>query len=192
MPRDENFSRSVEVYGTDTVEEKRARRFGGDDAGQQLLASSVITKVELGSYQHDRTPIRLTGPSATERYRMVIRNLDLAALNVYGVSAEGEVHEAFFFCDPKHEYRLLYGAVEMEPPRSGVAEHAGQTVVSGVGVCMLGVEEKNPSVNAASKGIVQQVVTSRRLLVGAMLLMVGTLVWLIAVAASGVNRSTAE
>lgn len=51
--RDENFSRSVEVYGTDTVEEKRARRFGGDDADQHLLSSSVISKVELGGYQHD-------------------------------------------------------------------------------------------------------------------------------------------
>lgn len=138
------------------------------------------------------TTIRFDRPQRYQRYRIVIRNLDNPALNVYGVSAEGEVHEAFFFCDPNHQYRLLYGATEMEPPRYDIADVLDKTVVSGVGVCALGAEEKNPSVNAASKGIVQQVVTSRRLLVGAMLLMVCTLIWLIAVAISGVNKSTSK
>jgi hypothetical protein len=191
--RDANYSRSVRVYGTDTVEEKRAHRFGGDDADQHLVASSVISKVELSGYKHDRTTIRFDRPQRYQRYRIVIENLDSPALNVYGVKAEGEVHEAFFFCDPKHQYKLLYGAVrDMEPPRYDLGDVLDKTVLSGVGVCTLGPEEKNPSASAATRGDGRQIVTSRRLLVGAMLLMVGTLVWLIAVAASGVNKTKPE
>lgn len=187
-----NYSRSVEVYGTDAVDEKHVRRFGADDTDQHLVASSVISKVEIGGYKHDRTTIRFNQPQRYQRYKIVIRNLDSPPLNVYGVSAEGEVHEAFFFCDPKYQYRLLYGAKEMEPPRYDIADVLDKTVVSGIGVCTLGAEQKNPVATAAASGVAQQIVTSRRLLVGAILLMVCTLVWLIGVAVSGVNKRTLE
>jgi hypothetical protein len=187
--RDANFNRSVDVCGTDRLEEEATRNQGRTRIEEwHRVVSSVISKVELGEFRQDRTTIRFDKTRRYRRYRIIVRNMDSPPLNIYGVKAEGEVHEALFFCNPKHQYKLLYGAKSVDAPRYDISDVLDKTVGVGSEPCALGDEEQNPHFNSALAESDQTIVRGRSLLVGAILLMVGTLVWLIIAAVRGLNR----
>ena len=152
------------------------------------MTASVISKVELGEFRQDRTTIHFNRTQRYRRYRIVVRNMDSPPLNIYGAKAEGEVHEALFFRDPKRHYRLLYGTKDIDAPKYDISAVLDKTVAPAVDVCALGDEEQNPSFNSTFATGGHTIVTSRNLLVGAILLMVCTLVWLIIAAIRGLNR----
>ncbi len=163
-----NFSRAVEVEATN----------GGDEkAAWQKVASSTISRIDAGKFQQSLTTVNLNQVCRFERYRIVINNMDCQPLDISGVDAEGEVHEALFFCDAGKKYRALYGAKGMEAPKYDIAAVLGGIGEVDTGIYAAGPQKANSLYAAAGR---KGCHGTRQLLAVAVLAAVAALVWLIA------------
>jgi hypothetical protein len=183
--RDPNFSRTVEVYGSNEKEtaQKSGRRPREDR--WEHITSSVVSMIVTGGFTHERKTIELGRACRYHRYKIVVHNMDNPPLAVYGMKAEGEIHEALFFCDPARTYRLLYGVKEIDAPRYDIAAVLeNKTAGTDADVFSLSAGHPNPKMDQ-KKAESQPVVSNRTLITGAVLLMVATLLWLITVALKG-------
>ena len=164
-----NFSRMVDVEALDD----------GTEAGKpawRKVASSSLTRIDMGNVKKDSTAISLGGPRRFSHYRLTIHNLDNPPLAVASVAATGEVHEAIFLFEPGRRYRLFYGGENQRPPRydiGAVLQNAGEADTF---ECSCGREELNPArkLSRAAR------FSGKGMLVAAVILMVAALVWLIA------------
>jgi len=172
--RTPNFSRPVTVEGSDAAEGK---------GGWRRVASSTISRIDVPGFRRERVVVKLAPARRFRRYRVTIRNLDSPPLDVFGVDAEGEIHEALFFCDPSNGYWVLYGAEDGVGPRYDIAAVLAQAEESCPDDYSLGPQEANPQYRSSA---LWGSVPGRWLLVGAVLLMVAVLVRVIARAAKDV------
>lgn len=159
-----NFSRSLRVEGSNDSKEWHA------------VTSGTISRISAGEFKQERTAITFGRPSRYKRYRMIIMNFDSPPLDVSGVEAKGETHEALFFCDQSRKYRILYGAEEANSPSYDIAAVLREAEATDTDIYSLGKQKANPSYSPAAGFRLN----GRKLLVPVVLLMVGALVWLIA------------
>jgi hypothetical protein len=162
-----NFSRSVIVEATDDAAEKPA---------WQYIVSATVSRIDAGSFRQANTTVPLAGPRRFLRYRLTINNLDSPPLEISGVEAVGEAHEVLFFGSPGKEYRVFYGAQGLPAPRYDIGAVLANAETADTDVYAPGAEAPNPSFRPRPAAGFQD---NRKLLVGAVVLMVLVLSWMI-------------
>jgi len=185
--RDANFSRAVEVYGSNGKEtaQKGGQRPREDE--WEHITSSVVSMFVSGTFVQERKTIELCRTCRYRHYKIVVHNMDNPPLAVYGMKAEGEIHEALFFYDAAWKYRLLYGSRDIDAPRYDIAAVLeNKTAGTDADVFSLSRGFPNPKMDQ-KKAESRPVVSDRALITGAVLLMVATLLWLITVALRGMK-----
>lgn len=143
------------------------------------LTSATLRRVPGGSNSGEQS-IGLPRTCRYRRYRITVRNEDSPPLDITSATAQGEVQQALFLCQPGQAYHAIYGAGGLRRPRydiSHVVKAAGRPDTD---TYQLGPEKDNPSFEGARR---QGLVSGRTLLVVAVIAMVAVLVWFIARAA---------
>jgi hypothetical protein len=162
-----NFSRSVLIEGSN------------DDMGGkaiwQPLVTATASRVELGTFRQDRTELGLSGVRRFRHYRLTISNLDSPPLAISGIEARGEIQEALFFIAGGRQYRTFYGARDMRKPRYDIDAVMASTETESADACSLEKEAANPAYKPEKA---RRFPESRTLLIGAIIAVVATLVWL--------------
>jgi hypothetical protein len=169
-----NFSRKLTVEGCNDKTERHDT--GAVPPAWQPIVSSTLTRIDIGKFQQNSTAIGLGGVRRFRHYRLTVHNLDSPPLNIAGVEAKGEVHEALFFRESSAAYRVFYGARDMAPPRYDIAAVLEKTEGPDADVFVAGKQEDNASYKPGRT----PAFTGKRLLLPVVMLMVITLVWLIA------------
>jgi hypothetical protein len=164
-----NFSRSVLVEGSNDE--------AGDKAVWQPLVTATASRINLGSFRQDRTELGLNGVRRFRRYRLTISNLDSPPLAIAGIEARGDVQEALFFTAAARRYKVLYGAQDLRPPRYDIDAVMAATETESADAYSPQKQEANPSYKP---GKTRRFPESRKLLVGAIIAVIATLVWLMA------------
>jgi len=163
-----NFSRSVMVEAPEK-----------DETGREVwncLASSAISRIDTGGFKQENVNIGLNRSCRYGRYRITISNQDSLSLNVSGVEAEGEIHEAVFFPEQSKFFRVVYGAASLDAPRYDISEVLARVDGADADVWQTGSQKGNSDYNPSAG---RRIIEGRRLLVVAVLLMICALVWII-------------
>ncbi|MFC1497724.1 hypothetical protein ACFLS1_04505 [Verrucomicrobiota bacterium] len=164
-----NFSRSLLVEGCNENKDKNE---------WIRITSANISRISAGEFQQDQTAVKFSNPYRRyKHYRITIRNLDSPPLDISGVKVHGETHEALFFCESARQYRVLYGAHELDQPEYDIAAVLSKAEAADTDTYFPGTQTANP-LYASDRDF--QLIEGRYLMVAAILLMVVTLVWLIA------------
>lgn len=172
-----NFSRSLRIEGCDEDKDREEWR---------PLTSATISRINTGEFQQDRTRIKFGKPYRYKHYRITIMNRDSPPLDISGVQARGETHEALFFCDQSRKYHILYGAEGVASPSYDIAAVLRKVEGADTDIYSPGGQKANPFYSPAGRfGRLD----GRRLLVPAVLLMVMALAWLIARSARSLDSS---
>ncbi len=108
---DDNFSRRAVVE----VEQSR-----GVNESWQQIGSGTISRIAFKDLNRDELTLSFPETRA-KRFRVVISNRDNAALDVAGMTAEGNAYELVFLANPEQQYELVYGA---EDARAGAFDTA--------------------------------------------------------------------
>lgn len=170
-----SFSRQVRVESNDSP---------GAGQGWTLLTGTKITRARLGDVQQRSVRIGLPRVHRGRRYRVTIENLDSPSLAIDGIDAEGPVMELVFLPSSEEECYLFYGG-DAHPGRYDLADILAR---SGPRQCIefaLDWEEPNPDyspLRAAGRP------AGRYVLGVAIVVAMGTLVWLIVRAVRHVDR----
>lgn len=140
-----NFSRTVIVQGiNDTSDEK---------AEWTSITSATLTSIKAGSYSREKLDIPFGGPQRYLRYRLLIINGDSPPINVTSVSAEGDVHEMVFFHNNAKEFKVCYGAADVEQPQYDVSAVLAELPETPGPSWILGAVEKKNHVPEKKSGI---------------------------------------
>jgi hypothetical protein len=169
-----NFSRSLSLEGRN--DEMERRETGTVTPAWQPIASSTISRIDIGKFQQTSTSLSLGSAKRFRHYRLTIYNLDSPPLDIAGMEAKGEVHEALFFCEPSRTYRTFYGAKDQPMPRYDIAAVLTRTEGADTDTFSAGRQEPNPSYKPDDRISF----SGKKMLVPSVILMVVTLVWLIA------------
>jgi hypothetical protein len=122
--------------------------------------------------------IRLARPHRAAHWRIVIHNEDSPALEIRGVETAGDVHEAVFYCNPAMQYRVLYGAGDATTPVYDIGRVLAQAQIREILPFTAGAQTDNPRFTEGPRRAFA--LSSRTVMVGAVILMVAVLAWLIA------------
>ena len=166
-----NFSRSLTVEATD------GPGAAGEPETWRHIAGTTVSRIDTGAYRQDAATVPLGRPCRFRRCRLTIANLDSPPLDIGGVEARGEVHEALFFCSSARAYRAFHGARDMPAPRYDIGAVLTRAETAETDTYRLGEERPNPAHRPAPAPAFSG---GRKLLVAAVALMVITLGALIA------------
>ena len=163
--RESNFSRPVTVSGADTP-----------NGAWTELAANRISRVDAGKIHQVQMTIPLNGEQRYRHYRILIDNQDNPPLAIAGLLLRENIYEVLFFPKPGSRYRLYYGGHGMQPP-----SYDTETVLSAVppGTALawtMGEKQPNPEFKPDRR---QPWLNSKVLLIVAIVLMVGVLIWAI-------------
>ena len=141
--------------------------------------------ISTGKFRQDRTTVQLGRPCRFARYRLTIQNLDSPPLDIVGIDAKADVHEALFLGKPTAAYRVLYGGQNIEPPRYDIAEVLATARNVDANACTVGPQEPNPLFRPRRAG---RLLSGRTFLAVAVILMLCVLGWIIAQTARKVEQ----
>ena len=178
---DPNFSRACTLEATDTDK---------DDRSWTQLVTCRLTRVRAGQFQLE--DLRLV-PGAACRfraYRLTIRNLDSPPLRITGIAAKGEVHEFVFFADRTHSYRLLYGGEGVPAPQYDIGTVLQNAETATMDAYRAGDQKPSPEYRPGERKRFK--LDGRKLMVGAIVLMVGVLAWIVIAAARRLEPPSAS
>lgn len=167
LAEDANFSRSVRLEGSDN-------RLSS--VSWKHVAKTTLTKIRMGKFSRNSTSVHTGRAVRYKFYRLTITNHDSPPLAIKELKAEGEVHEAVFFCDKALDYRLLYGGAVLSLPKYDIAAVLQKTDGEDTDLYSLGVQEDNP--DAGSGGSPFSINSKTALVVG-IVIMIAVLLWVI-------------
>jgi hypothetical protein len=162
-----NFSRQVKV------ERSNDRNVG--DKEWRYVASAGISKIDVGTFKQDVTKITLGRAVRCEKMRVTISNRDSPALEISGVKADGEMHEALFFTEEAGKFTVMYGAAGMSAPAYDIAEVLAKVEGADASLFTLAAQKDNSRYDEGRRPQFK----ARSLLVLAVVLMVIGLGWII-------------
>jgi hypothetical protein len=176
-----NFSRSVIVEGAD----------GDTDARTvwQPLATATASRIDLGTFRQDHTELSLGGSRRFRHYRLTVSNLDSPPLPIDGIELRGEAHELLFFTAPGRRYQVFYGGRDLPHPRYDIGTILASTETESAEAYRLGKQAANA---AYQPGRSSRFPESRKLLIGAIIAVVVTLIWLMAKSLKSLDAKPAE
>lgn len=149
------------------------------------LQSGVISCAGGEPASGDGRSIPLTRPHRAAHWRIVIHNEDSPALEIRGVRAEGAVHEALFYCNPAMTYRVLYGGRQVTTPLYDISRVLPKAQEIAIAPFTPGAQRHNPVFSERPRSAL--FLSSRTVMVGAVLLLVAALAWLIARTAKSIG-----
>jgi hypothetical protein len=161
-----NFNRAILIEGSDDEDARPKWR---------RILSTRIGRISLGSFRQEKTAIDLGGERRFRRYRLTIDNLDNPALFILGVSAEGPAYELVFYRTPGKQYHALYGAAGASLPKYDIGSVLTKAKDAETVKYRLGQQEENPGFRTG-RGIG---LDGKKMMVVAILAMVGVLFWLV-------------
>jgi hypothetical protein len=164
---DSNFSRSVRLEGCDNP---------SSSMSWKPVARTTLTKIRMGKFNQNSTSINIGNAVRYKYYRITITNHDSPPLTIKSVKAEGEVHEAVFFCKDSMTYRMLYGGAILTLPKYDISDVLRRTDGEDTDSYSLGEEEKNPD---STDGGSTFSINSKSLLVIVIVIMIAALLWVI-------------
>lgn len=175
---DPNFSRTCTLEAKDAVDAA---------APWTAVLSCRLTRVRAGHFQMENTCLTPGGPCRFRVYRLTIRNQDSPPLRVKGVAAKGEVRELVFFADPSQAYRLLYGGDDIPAPQYDIGDVLANAETAAMDAYLAGDQKANPDYRPGERKRFK--LDGRKLMAGAIVLMVAVLGWIIIAAARRLGPS---
>lgn len=160
--QESNFSRPVDVAAAET-----------SNGPWTDLAAGRISRVDAGKVHQQALTISLNGERRYRHYRIVIDNQDNPPLTILGLRARENLYEALFFPKPGCRYRLYYGGSGVPAPSYDTATVLTAILPGATAAWSLGDEQKNPGFKPGARSSFN----SKRLLIAAIVLMVGVLAW---------------
>ncbi len=161
-----NFSRRAMVE----VEEKR-----GVQTSWPTIGERTLSRIDFKGLKQEELGV-VFPESRRENYRLVIDNRDSPPLEVSGIVARGNVYELLFLASPGTAYRLVYGSADAEPPRYDTA--AIERVLSeGFRPTQAELGALGPGTSEPTALRWRDLLNNRRLLFGAITLLVIVLAW---------------
>jgi hypothetical protein len=163
--KESNFSRAVVVFAAQTREGPWTE-----------LASSRISRVDAGKVHQQSLAIPLNGERRYRHYRVVIENQDNPPLTIAGIRARENLYEVIFFPKAGRGYRLYCGGRDIPAPSYDTATVLNAILPGATADWSLGAEQKNPDYKPDARSSFN----SKSLMITAIVLMVGALVWAMA------------
>ncbi|MDA0989960.1 MAG: DUF3999 family protein, partial [Verrucomicrobia bacterium] len=77
--------------------------------GWRRLTSGTLSLIRTDRYRRNQSRIVLPRTARYANYRLTIHNQDNPVLDVTGLHARGEIHQALFFTESEQQYQLVYG-----------------------------------------------------------------------------------
>lgn len=167
MTEDTNFSREITLEGETAASPKTWQR----------VAQNRMTRIHVGKVSEERLTLDLPAEARYRDYRLIIHNQDNLPLTVTGLSARQNLREVLFFPKPGQTYRVCWGGGGvMTPPRYDV-----DAVLAGVPAGSSDLWQLESTQRMPGKGTGWSWQSySRKALIGALVLMTGILLIVVA------------
>lgn len=163
---DPNFSRALTVFGAES----------GTKTSWVEKAAGKINRIRAGRVQQEHLVMALPAESRERHYRLAIANQDNPPLTIKGIRLRENLYEVLFFTKADRRYRVFFGGKNQRTPSYDVATVL-QAVPAGSADAWLPNEPKaNP---VFQQGYSLAWLSSKRLLVAAVIVMVAVLGWVI-------------
>jgi hypothetical protein len=169
---DPNFSRTCTLEATDARDASLP---------WAQVASARLTRVRAGQFHMEDLGLVPGRACRFRNYRLTILNQDSPPLRITGIAAKGEVHELVFFVDRAHSYRLLYGGDGAPVPQYDIGAVLQSAETATMDAYHAGDQKPNPEYRPGQ--VKRFTLDGRKLMVGAIVLMVGVLAWIVIAAA---------
>ncbi len=121
-------------------------------------ACGTLSNLQTANADVGCQTLRLPGPVAARRWRLIIENLDSAPIPVSGLAPENPLRQLIFLADAGRQYRLLFGAPSLNTPTQDDALAASLTrfrQTTGFRLCTanVGTRQYNPEFGGQNRKI---------------------------------------
>lgn len=162
-----NFTRPVVVEATDSLDKDDWKR----------LTSGSIAKIEVGGFRRDLRRISLGGMRRFRRYRLTVRNDNSPPISIDAITAKGETREGVFFVPEGAPPGVYLGGGNPPRPKYDIAGVLAQVPFADTDGYVAEAQRENEAFDGDTR---QEPINTKVFLVGAILVTVAVLGWLIA------------